>query len=174
MIETSRLLLRMFTPDDVDAMWAIEREPEVMKYVGKGARTLDETRERLLASIRHWQQHGFGMMAVVHKETGRVIGRGGLCYLDGTPEVEVGYVLDKPFWGMGLATEIASGCIRYGFEVLKLGRIVAIARPENLASRHVMQKLGMVYEKDARFYHIDSVYYAINRASYQQKPFQKT
>src|SRR5438067_603526 len=102
-----------------------------MRYVGKGARTRQETEARLQAAITHWAKHGFGMLALVHRAHDRLIGRAGLCFLDNTPEVEVGYVLDKPYWGQGLATEAAAAALRYGFDTLNLERIVAIARPEN-------------------------------------------
>ncbi|WP_316787572.1 GNAT family N-acetyltransferase [Thermoleptolyngbya oregonensis] len=83
--------------------------------------------------------------------------------LDSTPEIEVGYVLDCPFWGRGLATEAARASLQFGFDTLGLERIVAIARPENHASQRVMQKLGMTYEKDAFYYNCAVVYWAIAR-----------
>jgi ribosomal-protein-alanine N-acetyltransferase len=66
--------------------------------------------------------------------------------------------LDKPYWGKGLATEGSHTSLRYGFEIVKLERIVAIAKPENIASRRVMEKVGMKYEKNAHFYNTDVVY----------------
>lgn len=166
-IATPRLHLRRFIPADLDAIWAVERDPEVMRYVGKGARTREESQTRLEAAMSHWERHGFGMMAVVHIQDNRLIGRAGLCFLDDTPEIEVGYVLDKPYWGQGLATEAAGACVRYGFEVLGLQRIVAIARPENEASRHVMTKLGMKQEGEGHWYRQVSVYYALSLAAYR-------
>jgi ribosomal-protein-alanine N-acetyltransferase len=81
------------------------------------------------------------------------LGRCGFCvFLDNTSEVELGYLLDKSYWRRGLATEASHASLKYGFEVVKLDRIVAIAKPENIASRRVMEKVGMKYEKDAYFY----------------------
>lgn len=166
-IETPRLRLRHFTLEDLDDLYPIYSDPEVNKYIGKGAKTKDETQAALIKMIQHWQ-HGFGMWAVVHKESSKLIGRCGLCFLDYTSEVELGYALDKPYWNLGLATEGSLASLKYGFEVVELERIVAIARPENIASQRVMQKVGMIYEKNAYFYNCGVVYYAIARESFSK------
>ena len=107
------------------------------------------------------------MWAVVHKDSDKLIGRCGLGFLDNTPEVELGYVLDKFYWNMGLTTEAAIATLKYSFEKVKLNRIVAIAHPQNIASVRVIQKVGMKYEKNARFYNVDVVYYGLNREDWQ-------
>lgn len=164
-IETSRLRLRHFSLDDLDRLFRIYSNPEVMRYVGKGGRTKDETQAALVSMIKHWE-HGFGMWATIYKDSGILIGRCGLCFLDNTPEVELGYTLDKPFWNMGLATEASLVSLKYGFEEVGLERIVAIAKPENFASQRVMQKVGMKYQNHAHYYNSDVVYYALSRADY--------
>jgi ribosomal-protein-alanine N-acetyltransferase len=75
----------------------------------------------------------------------------------------MGWLLAKEYWRRGLATEAATAWLHYGFETLGLDRIVAITRPENIASRGVMEKIGMNYEKDASYYETDCAYYAIDR-----------
>ncbi len=85
--------------------------------------------------------------------------------LDDTPELV--YLLAKPYWGMGLATEAAKACLKYGFEELQLEQIIAVTRHENVASRRVLERIGMKHEKDVRLYDIDCVYYSISRKSYQ-------
>lgn len=164
-IETNRLRLRHFSLDDLDDLFRIYSNPEVMRYVGKGARTKDETQSALVSMIKHWK-HGFGMWAIIHKQSDKMIGRCGLCFLDNSPEVELGYVLDKPYWNIGLATQASRASLEYGFEEIGLERIVAIARPENIASQRVMQKVGMKYEKNAHYYNSNVVYYALSRADY--------
>ena len=89
----------------------------------------------------------------------------GCVFLDNT-SVELGYTLDKPFWNMGLATEASREILKYGFEQVGLERIVAIAKPKNIASQRVMQLVGMKYEKNAHYYNTDVVYYALSRADY--------
>lgn len=165
-IETPRLRLRQFTPDDLDDLYCLYSSPDLMRYIGKGARTKKEAQTALSSIIKHYE-HGFGMWAVTHKDNGKLIGRCGLCFLDNTPEVELGYLLEKSYWCKGLATEASHASLKYGFEVVKLDKIVAIAKPENIASRRVMEKVGMKYEKDAYFYNNDVVYYSISRDVYQ-------
>lgn len=165
-IETPRLRLRQFTLNDLDDLSRLYSNPDLMRYIGKGIKTKNETETALSSILRHYQ-HGFGMWAVISKDNDKLIGRCGLCFLDNTPEVELGYLLDQPYWRKGLATEASHASLKYGFEVVKLDRIVAIAQPKNLASRRVMEKVGMKYEKAAYFYNKDVVYYAISRDVYQ-------
>lgn len=167
-IETPRLWLRHFTLDDLEDLFHIYSNSEVMKYIGKGVRTRDETEAGLINMMQHWQ-HGFGMWAVIHKDSGKLIGRCGLCFLERTLEIELGYTLDKPYWNQGLATEASLASLKHGFENVGLNRIVAIARPENIASQRVMQKVGMEYEKDAYYYNSHVVYYALSRTDAARK-----
>ena len=172
-IETSRLRLRMFTPEDLDALASILSDRDVVRYLGMGEpRSREKSQATIDAILSHWNKHGFGIWALDHKERGQLIGWCGLQFLDKTPEVEVAYLLDKPYWGAGLATECALASLQYGFDQLKLDRIVAIARPENVASYRVMDKVGMKYERDAHYYNIDVVYYAITREAYELKAAQ--
>ncbi|MBE9004241.1 GNAT family N-acetyltransferase [Fortiea sp. LEGE XX443] len=163
-IETPRLRLRHFITEDFDDLFRLYTDAEVMKYLSP--RNQEQTQASLHKHIQHWQQYNFGMWAVIHKDSGRMIGRCGLGFLDNTPEVELGYVFDKSYWRMGVGTEAATATIKYGFEQVRLNRIVAIAHPKNIASVRVIQKVGMKYEKNARFYNVDVVYYAINREAW--------
>ncbi len=78
-------------------------------------------------------------------------------------EVEVLYALRKDRWGQGLATEAARASVRFGFEYANLTRLIALAVPENIASRRVMEHLGFEYEKDAHYFGLDLVYYVLPR-----------
>ncbi len=117
--------------------------------------------------IDSWEKNNFGMWAVVHKIDNKMIGRCGLCFLDNTLEIELGYLLNPAYWYRGLATEAAKASLRYGFEKLKLKEILAIAQPQNIASQKVMEKLGMKYEKDANYYQTKVVYFKILKKEYQ-------
>jgi ribosomal-protein-alanine N-acetyltransferase len=160
-IETPRLYLRQFTPNDLDELYRIYSDPEVMKYLSEGVRTREETAADLFEIIADWSKHAFGLWAVVNKQNNQLIGDGGLRFLGKTPEVEVGYVLAKAYWGKGLATEVAAASLKYGFEVLKLEKIVAVAYTENIASRRVMEKVGMKYQYNFDYREGDRVYYSI-------------
>ncbi|MEG4493822.1 GNAT family N-acetyltransferase [Microcoleus sp. D3_18_C4] len=167
-IETARLYLRLFTPDDLDDLYRIYSDREIMKYL-TGVRSREATEIAIHTMLKRWEENNFGMWAVVHKIDRKMIGRCGLGLLDQTPEVELGYVLNKLYWNQGLATEASFASLNYGFKILKLERIVAIARPENIASQRVIQKVGMKYEKNAHYYETDVVYYSISRESYPSK-----
>ena len=161
-IETERLRLRGFRPEDLDALCQVFGDPEVMKYISGGKpRTREATEEGLLRSIEGWGKRGFGLWAVEEKATGRVVGYCGLIHLDDTPEIEVAYGLAKAAWGRGFAVEAARAALEFGFGELNLERIVAVVNPENLASRRVLEKLDMKYTQNVRHYGADLMYYEI-------------
>ncbi|MEG4027401.1 MULTISPECIES: GNAT family N-acetyltransferase [unclassified Microcoleus] len=170
-IETARLYLRQFTPDDLEELYRIYSDAEIMKYL-RGVKTREETESAIHNMVQRWAENNFGMWALVHKIDRKMIGRCGLAFLDQTPEVELGYALDKVYWNQGLVTEASFASLNYGFQILKLERIVAIARPENIASQRVIQKVGMKYEKNARYYETDVLYYSISRETYESFDFR--
>ena len=164
-IHTSRLWLRQFTMDDLDELALIFGDPLVLKYLKPGrAATREESEQVLQSMIAHWQRHGYGRWAVVEQSTNKLIGYGGLRCFEGTPELV--YLLARSYWNCGLATEIARGCLDYGFMQRKFERIIALARPGNLASRRVMEKAGLSYEQAANLFDIDVVRYAVTRSQY--------
>jgi ribosomal-protein-alanine N-acetyltransferase len=141
-LTTARLELRPVQADDLDDLAALYADPEVMRYIGTGQpRTRADSATRLEIMLDHWRQHGFGFFTV--RQRGEFIGRCGLQRLGDTGAIELGYTLAKRFWGQGYATEAARACVDYAFGPVGLHTIVAIARPANLASRHVLEKLGM-------------------------------
>jgi RimJ/RimL family protein N-acetyltransferase len=108
------------------------------------------TAEYLARNLAHWDDHGFGIWMLRDIETGAMMGRAVLRHLeiDGVDEVEVGYGFLPEFWGRGLATEIACACVRLGLGRLRLPSLVAITLPNNHGSRRVLEKAGLVYERD--------------------------
>ncbi len=104
-------------------------------------------------------EHGFSLWLATEKATGAVVGDCGLQPLEFRgPEVELGYRLGRRHWGRALATEAATVCLRTGFEELGLERIVAVAYPDNAASRRVLEKIGFRYEGLGRHYGGAAVY----------------
>jgi RimJ/RimL family protein N-acetyltransferase len=168
-IETTRLRLRAFTPDDLDNLFLIFGDSEVMRYISNGKpRSREETENGLLKTIEGWRKRGFGLWAMTIKGSEKVIGYCGLIYLDDTPEIEIAYGLAKAHWGKGYATEAARAVLKFGFEQLKLERIVAVVNPENIPSQRVLEKLGMTYVKRAHYYEADLMYYEMPRMRFQQ------
>jgi ribosomal-protein-alanine N-acetyltransferase len=167
-IETSRLYLRQFSMADFNDLSTIRSDPEVMRFIGNGQpHSMDQVRDALGGILSVWKQHGFGRWAVVHKPDKKLMGWCGLAFLDNTDEIEIGYGIAKEYWGRGFTTEAAAASLRYGFEELKLNRIVAVAMPENIASRRVMEKIGMRYERTGHWYEAELVYYVISQDGYE-------
>ena len=100
---------------------------------------------------------------MIYNANRRLLGHGGLKYLASLNEVEVNYLIAREYCGQGLATEAAIVLLRYGLKTLHLKRLVAMAKPENLASRRIMEKIGMQYEKNIQLYGVEWVFYAINK-----------
>jgi ribosomal-protein-alanine N-acetyltransferase len=169
-IETERLLLRPFTWDDLPELLRMRQDDDVSRYLGgPEMRTPEFIERRLRFYMDTRERHGFGMSPAVRKSDGAFVGWGGLQPLEETGEIEVGYGFDKPYWGQGYATELAAAWLRYGFETAHLARIIAVAVPENAASRHVMEKLGMRYEKNAIHYGGECVFYSIAREEFHPR-----
>jgi ribosomal-protein-alanine N-acetyltransferase len=166
-VETARLRLRMFTPDDLKAFSVILADPQVMEFLGKDGLPLpgDEAAAALTSIIQHWRKHGFGRWAVEDKVEGKLLGYAGIRSLEG--QAELVYLLAKEYWGMGLATEVARACLWYGFTQKRFPYILALTRPLNVRSRRVMEKIGMRFEKDANYFDIDVVQYVIQRREYK-------
>jgi RimJ/RimL family protein N-acetyltransferase len=104
----------------------------------------------LLAKVEHWNRHGFGMWLLRDRDSGEMLGRGGLqyTYTAGLNDIEAGWAIIPVRWGQGLATELAHACVEVAFRQLALLEIVAFTLPDNLASRRVMEKSGFVYERE--------------------------
>lgn len=165
-IETARLRLRMFRWEDLDALAALFADPEVMRYVADGKPAGRDIAEKGITSIiEHWRRHGFGRWAVEDKQTGEFLGYGGLRSLFDQPEVV--YHFAKAHWGKGFATELGRASLRFGFAERGFARVVAIARPANAASIHVMKKIGMRFEKQTSYYDIEVVQYEITSAEFK-------
>jgi RimJ/RimL family protein N-acetyltransferase len=144
-VETERLLLRTWNDDDVALVEDIYAKPEVMAFIPGGVWSRNRT-ARAVARMRelHGEQ-GFGFYPIVLKSLGKIVGHCGLGFLEQTPEVEVAYILDSPYWGQGYASEAARAVIAHAFSKLQIARIVAVAFPENVRSIGVMRAIGMTH-----------------------------
>jgi RimJ/RimL family protein N-acetyltransferase len=165
-LTTARLHLRPFMLADRTAIHAVYADPEVMRYVGHGAhRTTAETASALRTYADVLERRGYSFLAVVERETGALIGDGGLHPLGGVgPDVELGYTLARSAWGKGYATELGRALVEYAFTVLKVPRVVAQVEPENTGSRHVLEKLGMIERETRTAYGRPHLLYAVESA----------
>lgn len=148
-IETAQLLVRPFRPDDAEAYWPLLSLAEVLRYVDEAPKTsLEEVRSILQeAPLRDYAVRGYGRMACIDKRSGKLVGFSGLKYLADLQETDIGYRFLPECWGRGYATESAQALIGHGRAAHGLDRIVGLVDPANGASRRVLEKLGLVYER---------------------------
>lgn len=164
-LETKRLILREIEPGDFDALYRMNSNAEIMKYVGDGSvRTHEQMLGELDMLISHYtRKPGLGIWATLLKDSNTFIGASGLVFYDNTTEIEIGYRMLKEYWNKGYATEAALGLVKYGFNTLKLKKIVSSAHTENIASRRVMEKIGMRYVDNRIQYGCLQAYYEITQ-----------
>ncbi len=149
-IETDRLVLRPFVPEDIDALAALHAEETFWRFpLGRG-QTRAETEDFLERTIARYEE-GLGLHAVIERRSGLLAGWAGLSVPHFLPEVlpavEVGWRLGEAFRGQGYATEAGAAAIRWGFEDRNLDRIVSIYEPGNTASGAVMERLGLTLDR---------------------------
>ena len=163
--ETPRLILRYFTPDDVDDLAPILADPQVMYFSARGVQTREQTRQFINWMLSSYREEGFGLYAVIHKDNYQLIGFCGLLVweIKQKPEVEIGYRFATKYWGRGLGTEAAIAVRDYAWNQLNLNRLICIIQPENNRSIRVAQKLGMKYERNTVFMNLDVLLYRTSK-----------
>lgn len=162
-LETERLLLRRFAEADVDNLFELNCDPEVMRFLNGGIPVprdaiQNETVPRYLGEYERFPQ--FGHWAAIERSTGEFLGWFSLAPPDGDSpaDVELGYRLRKSAWGKGYGTEGSRALIRKGFAELGVQRVFAKAYEDNLASRRVMEKSGL---RLVRTFRMDPAYLVV-------------
>jgi RimJ/RimL family protein N-acetyltransferase len=149
-IETPRLLLRPWQPDDLGELTRLLTDPEVIRYIVLNEPfTPEDLADVSARTVEQWEHNDFGPWVAIEKATGRWIGRISLSEIPdwpGSDKIEVGWELHQEFWGRGLATEGGRAAVRYGFEVVGLARIMSATMAANAASRRVMDKCGLRFQ----------------------------
>lgn len=143
-LETRRLRLREMTQDDYGALCKILQDGEVM-YAYEHTFSDGEVQAWLKRQLERYREYGFGLWAVILKESGELIGQCGLT-MQACPEqqvLEVGYLFQKAFWHQGYATEAAVACREYAFDILKADEVYSIIRDTNFTSQNVAIRNGM-------------------------------
>jgi len=149
-MESSRLLYRELVPSDDVAMYELDSNPNVHRYLGNNpVTTIEQSRDYIAIVREQYITNGIGRMAVTLKETGEFIGWAGLkleSNVNGRNRFyDVGYRFIERYWGKGYATEAAQFFVQYGFSVLKLNKINASALKANAASYKALQNAGLTF-----------------------------
>lgn len=153
-LATGRIELREFAPTDFDALYQLDSDPRVMRYIADGEpHTRADVRDTLVSVLRYYPHHfGLGVWHAALRSNGEFIGWFCLKYCSTTSDVEVGYRLLPGHWGQGLATEGARALVSYGFGHLGLDRVIGVTHPGNTASQRVLAKCGLDDCGLARYY----------------------
>jgi RimJ/RimL family protein N-acetyltransferase len=163
-LETKRLRIRPFEPErDAGPLHELWGDAEAMQFIPGGVKTsVAETRDRL-ETLRARDRHGWGFWAIDERESGRPVGGVGLFPLNWEgPEIELAYHVVPSVWNLGYASEAATAVLAAAWEA-GLDQVVAVAMPGNVASRRVMEKLGMSFEGSTRYRDFDVVRYSVER-----------
>jgi RimJ/RimL family protein N-acetyltransferase len=146
-LETERLVIRPWQPDDRPAFTALMSHPEVTQYVHGGQPYSEaEVDEWFARQARQLAEHDVCMGALIEKSTGRLAGLAGTQPLGTTGNLEIGWILSRDAWGRGFATEAGGAAMRHVLETLARPRVVAIIDPDNEPSKRVAARLGMHYQ----------------------------
>ena len=143
LLSTERLYLRELHSEDAAALYALNSDPDVMRYTGDEAFASRTAAEAFIRDYDQYRKHGFGRWAVMLERNHRFIGWSGLRRDDDTGEVDLGFRFFTPYWAQGYATEAGRAALQLGFERFGLSRIIGRSMRENLPSVAVLQKLGM-------------------------------
>lgn len=180
-INTSRLMIRPYVESDLVESFELMQNKEQLKYMPMEVMTLEEYKELFRWLIASYENHYDGdfkySFAIFLKETGKFIGWCGVGDNDCNayyPDKEIYYLIGEDYWGNGYATEAMTALIDYCFNIMKLKRLIAFAKPENIASNRVIQKLGFKFQhflgglpEELDFYNGES-YYLLTKEEYSQ------
>ncbi|MGE5277449.1 MAG: GNAT family N-acetyltransferase [Acidobacteriota bacterium] len=160
-LETPRLRLRELVPEDLDFVAQMLGDPEVMRFYPKPL-DREESREWIARQLRRYEDNGHGLWLAEDRRSADPIGQVGLALqeVEGEWEPEIGYLIHRPYWRNGYATEAALGVRSHAFGRGE-SRVISLIRPENLPSQGVARKLGMVPEKEVRFRGLNHIVFAV-------------
>jgi RimJ/RimL family protein N-acetyltransferase len=163
-LSTTRLVLRPITVADLEPLFLIQNDTEVVRYFPN---PVPPPRERVLKTIQqqleHWDKFGYGWWVVELKNNQALIGWAGLQYLPETGESEVAYLLGKSYWGKGLATEAARASLEFGFQNTLIQSFIGIVHLDNIASQKVLTNIGMSLVDKTNYFGMDCFRYRIDR-----------
>lgn len=146
---SDRLILRHLDLNDAEFIFQLLNQESWLKFIGdKNIHNLEAAKEYLInGPLKMYQEYGFGLFAVQRKNDNTLIGMCGLIQRDNLPDVDIGFALLDEFSGFGYAYEAAQSIKNYAINQLKLKRLIAIVNPNNRRSIQLLEKIGLVFEK---------------------------
>jgi RimJ/RimL family protein N-acetyltransferase len=141
-LETERLILRGWRPEDFEAYARFMADPDVTRYLTGEPMSRNDAWRNMAMVVGHWMLRGYGMWAVEQKSDGAFVGRVGMYCPEGWPAIEVGWTLGKDYWGQGYATEAARAAMAYAFFTQNLERVISVIQIDNVPSQAVATRLG--------------------------------
>ncbi|MGE6631090.1 GNAT family N-acetyltransferase [Bacillus sp. NPDC077027] len=162
-LETDRLKLRTMDEGDKEFLFSMFQNEEVMKYY-PSLKDEEQTEEWIKWNQKNDQRFDTSLWIIEDKRTGEALGQSGIILqkVEEKTELEIGYMLKRDAWGRGYAFEAAKGCISYGFEYMKVRRLISLINPANERSIQVAAKLGMKKEKTISKWNQTIDVYSIN------------
>ena len=167
-LQTARLTVRELVPADLDFMAEMLADAEVMRYYPKRL-TRDLSSDWIERQIARYMNDGYGLWLAEDRNSGQPVGQVGLVRqeINGAEETEVGYMIHKPYWRHGFATEGALACRDYAFNTLNKPRVISLVREDNAASRGVAENLGMTVVGRAPYGGADALVFAVTNPKAQ-------
>jgi RimJ/RimL family protein N-acetyltransferase len=161
-LETARLVLREFVPGDLDFLASMLAHPDVNRYYERQF-TRDEAQAWLERQLERYRRDGHGLWLVEERASGAAVGQVGLAMqeVEGERHPEIGWLLDRPFWGRGYATEAATATRDAAFARWHYPRVISLIRPENVPSQRVAERLGMTPTRQVDFHGFRHIVFAI-------------
>ena len=141
--ETQRLKIVELTIDDIDLLYQLTGNKDVMRYFPK-ILSYHETKQMIYKILDHYKKYGYCLWKVLLKSKEKFVGITGLIYqeINDTAETEIAFRISPEHWNNGYATEAACACKYYGEDRLGKNRFISLIHPQNKASKRVAQKLG--------------------------------
>lgn len=165
--ETQKIEYKRPHLEDFPGVCSILTNREVMVYVSTGARSPSAAHSEFKDWMAHWEKYGYGTFLIFDKSTETVIGFAKVYWSDRSPNLQIGYTLDKPYWRQGLGAAAAEFALKTGFLELNEPRLDAYAQLENKVSRRILEKIGMQCQTE-NFNYANRIYarYSLSQQKY--------
>lgn len=170
-LNTARLRLEPIADQHFDGLQAMNRLPEVMRFISGAPETPEQTRAGIALIKERWAAHGFSWWAFIERDSGTLVGAGCIQYLGRDPAnpLEIGWRLRPDRWGRGLASEAARAMAGWAFGTLGAPQLCAVCLPDNQDSARLMRRLGMRHRGLEEWYGRPHAVYVVTRSEWLER-----